>query len=137
MTSVARHIDEIGDLQIGAMRGLVDDELQIGAGKRGFQALDGADRRILRILYAADDLDRRRIVLRAEGREILEETGFGAVERLENRHRGRGRRRRRSALGEPGGGRRAEQVEAAGRGDEEKDRGYHRPRPPSAPAASP
>ena len=63
VASDTRHIDEVGDLAVAAMRGGVDDQFNVELGISCNQRSDDRDRAIVRILDAEDELNFARIIL--------------------------------------------------------------------------
>ena len=58
-----KHIDEIGNLGIGAMTARLDRQRHVCIGMAPAQTLDDRDRGIVHAVDAEDDLDRPRIIL--------------------------------------------------------------------------
>ena len=56
MANLGRHIDEVGDLAVGAMDGGVHDKLKIDLGVFSHQRFDHRNDTVVRILYAEYDL---------------------------------------------------------------------------------
>ena len=83
MACDAVHVDEVRQLAARAVDGGVDDELDIRLRVCCLERGDHADRGIVRTLHAEDDLQWPVVRLREEGREVVEQPRFGAVERLE------------------------------------------------------
>ena len=81
-----RHVDQVGDLPVRAVRCGVDDKAHVAVRKIGLEATNDGNRPVVGRLHAENDLDGRRIVLRAKRCEVSQERRFVALQGLENGH---------------------------------------------------
>ncbi len=93
MLDMARQVDQVGDLAIGAVPRPIDDQC---GGQPGWRAIELARaqriddffchrrRRVGGVMHAEQDLHRASIILAAEARQIFKQILFSPVERLED-----------------------------------------------------
>ena len=94
MARRGQHIAEIGDLEIGAAAPRIDDQRHVARRKFRHERLHHGDGRVVCIGDAEDELEDR-IILAAEGAQILGQRGILAMQRLQDAHERRGTRRKR------------------------------------------
>lgn len=85
MRGGGQHVDEVRDLAVRPVQPGVGDDRHVRAGKRGAQRVDGAQRGIVAIVHAEQELDRPVVALLAKAREVREQRPLDAVQRLDDR----------------------------------------------------
>jgi len=79
-----QHVDQVGNLGIGAIQRGIGHDGGIGLRILGLQALHHGDRRIGFVMHTENDLDRTVIGLGEKGLEIFGKVGLAPVQRLQD-----------------------------------------------------
>ena len=90
------HIDKVRDFWVGTMLPAVHDNCHVSLWSGANDVFYDWDGRVTRILYSEDDRCWPSIILTDERHQILTKPRFGAMQRLQDHHRGVGYQRCRS-----------------------------------------